>query len=191
MASTDDPQRRVYEAALDLAAAGKDRQFTRCSQARTARILCLTALGAVATLIDEALSAGFADAASTAIPAHSEAKGNSLTGDLQRIRSFRRILSGLSGIAFRQRCRQQRVPWVRHRQEAEAGQGTPVSPEMLCTLLDKSLTSPIGAPGRRLSDTPHAGLVARSPWREMGRRRIRSWLLWQTPNILNKPRANP
>src|ERR1700756_1955658 len=36
--------------------------------------LCLTALWSVATLLNEALSAGFVDAASTAIPAHSEAK---------------------------------------------------------------------------------------------------------------------
>jgi hypothetical protein len=36
--------------------------------------LCLTGLCPVATLVSEALSAGFVDAASTAIPAHSEAK---------------------------------------------------------------------------------------------------------------------
>jgi len=49
------------------------RVFTAFSQLLPARILCLTGLWPVATLVIEALSAGFADAASTAIPAHSEA----------------------------------------------------------------------------------------------------------------------
>src|ERR1700753_2772818 len=56
--------------------------FTRPARAA----LCLTGLWLVATLVSEALSAGFADVVSTAIPAHFEAKGNSLTGDLQPVR---------------------------------------------------------------------------------------------------------
>jgi hypothetical protein len=39
----------------------------------------------------------------------------------------------------------------------------PVPPESLCTLFEKDLTSPIGAPGRRLFDTPYVGLVASTP----------------------------
>ena len=65
-------------------------RFTVHSQRWPHSQLCLTGLFVVATLVTEALSAGFADTASTAIPAHSEAKGHSLTGDLQRVRRVSR-----------------------------------------------------------------------------------------------------
>jgi hypothetical protein len=105
--------------------------------------LCLTGLWPVVTLISEALSAGFADAVSTAIPAHSEAKA---TPALETCSASAPVSGGLpAGPAESppgKDAGQQRVPWVRHRQEAAAEQGAPVPPEPLCTLVEKGLTSP-------------------------------------------------
>jgi hypothetical protein len=105
--------------------------------------LCLTGLWLVATLISEALSAGFADVASTAIPAHFEAKGNSLSGDLQRVR---RLSGGFTaGPAEFLPAKMQAA--------AASALGSPPSGSRsgasctglsgtALTLLDKSLTSP-------------------------------------------------
>ena len=113
--------------------------FTRPARAE----LCLTGLWLVATLVSEALSAGFADVVSTAIPAHFEAKGNSLTGDLQPVR---RVSGGfLAGPA-------EFLP-VKMQAAAASALGSPPSGSRsgasyaglsgtALTLLDKSLTSP-------------------------------------------------
>jgi hypothetical protein len=188
MASTDDPQRE-YKGRRDATRTPARRPFTRYSQRSQ---LCLTGLWPVVTLVSEALSAGFADVASTAIPAHFEAKGNSLTGDLQRVR---RVSGGFSAGPA------EFLP-VKMQAAAASALGSPPSGSrsgasyagLSGTALHAARQGPdfppIGAPGRRLTATPHAGPVARPPRRQMGRRRIRSWLLWLTPNIPNKPRAN-
>jgi hypothetical protein len=154
--------------------------------------LCLTGLCPVATLVSEALSAGFVDAASTAIPAHSEAKATpaletcsasvQLLTDSQRARR-NRLPAKNAG--------QQRVPWVRHRQEAEAGQGAGPSGTALHAVREGPDFPRLA---RLAGDCPIRPMRGLLPERRDGgwrRRRIRSWLLWQTPNILNKPRAKP
>src|SRR5579875_990740 len=97
------------------------RRFTLYSQGWPRAQLCLTGLWPVATLVNEALSAGFADVASTAIPAHSEAKATPLLETCSASVASLRIPGRPSGIASGKDAQQQRVPWVRHRQEAEAG----------------------------------------------------------------------
>ena len=154
--------------------------------------LCLTGLWLVATLVSEAVSAGFADVVSTAIPAHFEAKGNSLTGDLQPVRQ----VSGgfLAGPA-------EFLP-VKMQAAAASALGSPPSGS-------RSGASYAGLSGTALHaarqgpDFPRmAHLAGDCPLRPMrgllpdrrggrwDRRRIRSCLLWLTPNIPNKPRAN-
>jgi hypothetical protein len=63
--------------------------------------LCLTGLCPVATLVSEALSAGFVDAASTAIPAHSEAKATP---------SLETCSASVQFLADSQRARRNRLP---------------------------------------------------------------------------------
>ena len=130
MASTDDPQRPVYGALVTP-------EFTRDSNTLASRILCLTGLGAVATLIDEALSAGFADAASTAIPAHSEAKATPLletcSASVEFLRGFQRAPA--ESPAGNEAGNSSECPGFATRQEVEAEQGSPASPEVPCKLL--------------------------------------------------------
>src|ERR1700761_9286801 len=153
--------------------------------------LCLTGLWPVATLVSEALSAGFADAASTAIPAHSEAKA---TPSLEACSASAPVYGGLSQ-AQRNRLSVKVQTAASALGSPPSGsrseQGAPVPPEPLCTLLEMGLTSPRLA--RLAGDCPMRpmrGVLSERRGGGWRRRRIRSWLLWQTPNILNKPRAN-
>ena len=104
--------------------------------------VCLTGLWPVATLVSEALSAGFADAASTAIPAHSEAKA---TPSLETCSASAPVYGGLS------QAQRNRLPVIVQAAASALGsppsgsrseQGAPVPPEPLCTLLEMGLTSP-------------------------------------------------
>ena len=161
--------------------------FTRPARAE----LCLTGLWLVATLVSEAVSAGFADVVSTAIPAHFEAKGNSLTGDLQRVRRMWRTPSGPGGI-----------PSGKDAGSSSECPGFATVRKPKRSKLRRSLRNCSHA-ARQEPDFPRmAHLAGDCPLRPMrgllperrggrwGRRRIRSCLLWLTPNIPNKPRAN-